>query len=103
VKQKYITAGVCNQISLPTQMLIWQLAASLPLEADYLQVFRLEPGTENGKTVQIVRQSQEVPEFQRTIAFFCEEPICDKLFLMRDGDDGDETEIIETLLLAEEY
>jgi len=103
MKQKYITAGVCDQISLPTQMMIWQLAASLPLEADYLQVFRLEPGTENGRLVQIVKQSQEIPEFQRTIAFFCDEPICDKLFLMRDGDDGDETEIIETLLLAEEY
>jgi hypothetical protein len=100
VKQKYITAGVCDQISLSLQLLIWGLSTSLPCRADYLMVFRLEPGTENGKMVQIVRQSQEVPEFQRTIAFFCDEPVNEKLFLIKDGVDADE---IETLLLAEEY
>ena len=100
MKQKYITAGVCNQISLPTQMLIWQLAASLPLEADYLQVFRLSSSFENGKAIQVIRQSQEIPEFERVYSFYSENPVNTKLFLIRDSD---EAAIIETLLLAEEY
>jgi hypothetical protein len=96
VKQKYITAGVCDQISLPTQMVIWQLAASLPLEADYLQVFRLKPGVKDSRIIQIIEQSQEQPEFQRTFSFYCEEPVTAKLFLIDDGD-------YITLLLASEY
>jgi hypothetical protein len=95
-QQKYVTAGVCDKISPLTQMMIWQLASTVPCQADYLQVFRLNPGVKNGRAVQIVRQSQEVPEFQRSLSFYCEEAVTAKLFMIDDGDHI-------TLLLASEY
>jgi len=103
VKQKYITAGVCDQISLTTQMMIWGLAASIPCEKDYLQVFRLEPGTVNGRPVQKIKLSQEVPPYEHVCSFCCENPITEKLFLITDGDNDDSCNGMQTLLLAEEY
>jgi hypothetical protein len=96
VKQKYITAGVCNQISLPTQMMIWQLATSLPCQADYLQVFKLEPGVKNGRAIQTIEQSQEMPEYKRSCSFYCGGAVNEKLYLIDDGDHI-------TLMMSEEY
>jgi len=75
VKQKYITAGVCDQISLPTQLLIFGLAASLPVTKDYLQVFTLTPGIVNSRDVQLLKQNQEIPEYERICTFYCEQPL----------------------------
>jgi hypothetical protein len=100
---RFITAGVSSKIGLPLQLLIWGLSKSLPCEEDYLQVFILNSGIEDGKAIQNITQKQEQPDYQRTFAFYCANPVNAKLFLIRDGDDGDETDIIETLLLAEEY
>jgi len=100
---RFITAGVNNKIDLPLQLLIWGLSKSLPCEEDYLQVFKLESGSENGRMVQNITQKQEQPDYQRSFSFICDNPVNSRLFLIRDGDDGDETDIIETLLLAEEY
>jgi hypothetical protein len=101
--QKYVTRGVINEISLPCQILIWELSESLPIEKDYLQVFILTPGIEGGKAIQNITQKQEQPEFWRSYSFFCEEPVSAKLFLIRDGDDGDSGNSIQKLLLAREY
>ena len=77
-------------------MMIWGLAASIPCEKDYLLVFKLEPSTVNGRPVQKIKLSQEVPPYEHVCSFCCENPITEKLFLITDGDNG-------TLLLAEEY
>ena len=96
MKQKYITAGVCDQISLLTQMMIWQLAASLPVTKDYLQVFTLTPGIVNSRDVQLLKQNQEIPEYERICTYYCENPLSLKLFMIDDG-------AYITLMLASEY
>jgi hypothetical protein len=94
--QKYVTRGVINEIGLPCQILIWELSESLPIEKDYLQVFILTPGIEDGKAIQNITQKQEQPEFRRSYSFFCEEPVTQKIFLIDDGDHI-------TMMLSEEY
>jgi hypothetical protein len=94
--QKYVTRGVINEISLPLQILIWNLSESLPIEKDYLQVFILTPGIEDGKAIQNITQKQEQPEYRRLYSFFCENPIKEKLYWIDDDDHV-------TLLLASEY
>jgi hypothetical protein len=95
VKQKYITAGVCDQISLPTQMLIWQLAASLP-EKDYLLVFELMSGFQEGRRTQTIIMTQEVPTYRKTFSFYCDDSVDERLFLIDNGN-------YITLLLTSEY
>jgi hypothetical protein len=56
----------------------------------------LEPSTVNGRPVQKIKLSQEVPPYEHVCSFYCENPITEKLFLIAAGDQV-------TLLLAEEY
>ena len=93
---KYITSGVNQRIDLVLQLLIWGLAASVPCEKDYLLVFKLEPGTVNGRPVQKIKLSQEVPPYEQVCSFYYENPITEKLFLI---DEAEHT----VLLLSEEY
>jgi len=103
VTQKFITAGVSQRIDFMLQLLIWGLAASVPCEKDYLLVFKLEPSTVNGRPVQKIKLSQEVPPYEHVCSFYCENPITEKLFLIADGNNDDSCNGIQTLLLAEEY
>jgi uncharacterized protein (DUF2141 family) len=102
VKQIYVTRGVNSTINLQLQLLIFALSKSsqVEIEKDYLQVFNLSQGFEDGKTVQVIKQSQEVREYERSLSFYCDKPVTAKLFMITDGD-GDVN--YETLLLADEY
>ena len=93
---RYITRGVQSEISLPLQIIIWDMVSSVPCEKDYLQVFKLSSEVKDGKKLQVIQQSQEQPPYKRNFEYFCEEPVATKVFCIDDEDHC-------TLLLAEEY
>ena len=90
--QKFITRGVAENIPIPLQMLMWEMIRTLPPDKDYLQVFSLSE--ENGR--QVLKHSQEVPEYEKEYILDIEEPITEKIFVIDD-------ETHSTMLLASEY
>lgn len=66
---KYITAGIQNEIPLPLIHLMWSMIEAIPpeIERDYLQVFEItgEVDASTGKVVkQAIRHFQEVPPYE---------------------------------------
>ena len=90
--QRYLTAGVKTNVSLPLQLLMWQLIDELDGERDYLQVFKC--GCFEGK--QKIEHVQEEPEYQKEYQFFTDTLFVGKIFVI---DNGQYT----TMMLAEEY
>jgi hypothetical protein len=93
---KYITKGVNESISLPLQIMIWDMISSVPCEKDYLQVFKLSSEIKSGKKVQVIQHSQELPPYKCSFSYFCEEPVTAKLYAI-------DSESYSTLLFASEY
>jgi hypothetical protein len=93
---RYITKGVNESINIFLQLAIWDMISSIPCEKDYLQIFKLSSEVKDGKKIQIICQSQEVPPYEKTFSFYCEEPVTAKLFCI-------DSEEYSTMLLAEEY
>ena len=99
-KKKYLTKGVNEKIPLAVQIVLWELASSLPLEKqDYLQVFKL---TWNEGLLTVVH-SQEVPRYEKTHSFALETTektekaeTTEKVYIINSGD-------YVTMLLANEY
>ena len=88
----YVTRGVSDNIPLPLQIIMWELIEDLPVDKDGLQVFSLSE--ENGR--QVLKHSQEVPEYEKEYILNIEEPITEKIFVIDDGTHS-------TMLLASEY
>ena len=88
----YVTRGVSDKIPLPLQIIMWELIEDLPVDKDGLQVFSLSE--ENGR--QVLKHSQEVPEYEKEYILDIEEPITEKIFVIDD-------ETHSTMLLASEY
>jgi len=88
----YVTRGVSDKIPLPLQIIMWELIEDLPVDKDSLQVFSLSE--ENGR--QVLKHSQEVPEYEKEYVLDIEEPITEKIFVIDD-------ETHSTMLLASEY
>lgn len=88
----YVTRGVSDNIPLPLQIIMWELIEDLPADKDSLQVFSLSE--ENGR--QVLKHSQEVPEYEKEYILDIEEPITEKIFVIDD-------ETHSTMLLASEY
>ena len=74
------------------QSILWELIFKLPVDKDYLQVFNLS--AEGDK--QIIRHTQEVPEYNQEYVFEFENPVTEKIFVIDD-------ETHTTMLLASEY
>lgn len=74
------------------QSFLWELIFNLPADKDYLQVFSLSVDGEK----QIIKHTQEVPEYSREYCFEFEEPVTEKIFVIDDGTHS-------TMLLANEY
>ena len=87
-KAKYLTSGIDATISLAAQTAMWQMieVAQIKTQLDYLQIFKLTPGKLDGKPVQIIEHSQEVPPFHQTAAFSCSNPVMAKIYCIDDGD-----------------
>jgi hypothetical protein len=93
---RFITRGIQEQISLQLQVILWDMIDSVPLEKDYLQIFKLHSDVKDGKKVQVIENSQEVPPYNCNLSYFCEEPVTAKLYAI-------DSESYATLLLASEY
>ena len=89
---RYMTKGVQSEIPAVLQIFMWDCISSVPVQKDYLQIFRLSEY--NGK--QKIVHEQEVPEFKREYLLAIPEPINAKVYVIDDGDHC-------TMLLAEEY
>jgi len=96
MKQRFITSGVNEKLSLQMQLIVWSLVDLIPCEKDYLIVFNLKPCNVNLEKRQIIDVSQEIPPYEKSYSFCCHDAITAKLYWIAD------TEHI-TLLLASEY
>ena len=90
--EKYLTCGVNETIPIVLQLIMWKMVADIPIEKDYLQIFRLSG--ENG--IQTIIHEQEQPDYRRTVTFKTPAAITQKVYVIDDGDHC-------TMLLAEEY
>lgn len=98
--EKYLTAGVDCEIPKILQIFMWDCIANLPVEKDYLQVFKLSK-TQNG--FQRIIHSQEQPEYKTEYMLVVPfEAVDAKIFVIDDYFE-DENKHISTMLLAEEY
>jgi hypothetical protein len=93
---KYITKGIQAEISLPLQMILWDMISNIPCEKDYLQIFKLHSDIKDGKKVQVIEHSQEIPPYNCSFSYFCEEPVTAKLYAI-------DSETYSNLLFAWEY
>ncbi len=90
--KRYITSGVAEKIPLPTQILLWKLIDDLPVEKDYLQIFKLD--VENG--IQKIIHIQEEPAYEKEYVLSTENPVVCKIYAIDDKTHS-------TMLLSEEY
>ena len=90
--ERFLTRGVQARIPPPIQLLMWSCIDTMPKPKDYFQVFRLSVCKEGQRII----HSQEEPEYNKSYAFYSEEPVTEKVYVI---DDGEHT----TMLLAEEY
>ena len=88
----YITRGVQSDIPTVLQIFMWDCISAVPVQKDYLQIFRLSKS--NG--MQKIVHEQEVPEYKREYLLVIPNPITAKVYVIDDGDHC-------TMLLAKEY
>lgn len=93
---RYLTRGVEAEIPLALQLVLWQMIDGLPVQKDYLQVFRLESMTAQGRALQKITHTQEQPPYKKEYLLTFGQPLTAKLFAIDDGDHS-------TLLLSDEY
>jgi len=96
--RKFVTKGVNTSVDFLLQIYLWNLIDRLDseIEQDYLQAFDLSIIEKNGKKLQKIVHSQEVPEYKREYIVEFTSPIEAKIFAIDDEDHS-------TMLLAEEY
>ena len=58
---RYMTRGVQTEIPIVLQIFMWDCISAIPVQKDYLQIFRLSEA--DGK--QKIIHEQEVPEYKR--------------------------------------
>lgn len=88
---RYLTRGVQSKIPVKLQIFMWSCIESVS-EADYLQIFRLEPI----ETIQKITHEQEQPQFNRKYLIPTDHPIIAKVYIIDDGEHS-------IMLLANEY
>lgn len=97
----YMTRGFQAGVPVVTQLMIYSCldkARQSLAELDYLQVFTLDTFLIDGRVLQRIIHSQEVPPFEETVYLELPEDqiITTKIFVIDDGDH-------HTYLLASEY
>ncbi len=93
-KQKYLTKGIQEKLSIPLQIALWRMIEKVDKELDYLQIFEIKQLPD--MQVQILHR-QEVPEYASELIVKGTIP-GDKLkiYVIDDGE-------YSTMLLSEEY
>lgn len=95
-KDKYITQGINEIISLELQIFMWQLIENMQIEKDYLQVFEFTREMINGKSILKIIHSQEIPYYKKEYTIQVDFPIDEKIIVIDDLHHC-------TMLLANEY
>ena len=93
-KERYLTRGVSNEITLEIQILLWSMIDGLNVKKDYLQVFEIEPMDVN---LLKIEHRQEVPRYKKEIVVInvgISSKV--KIFVIDDG-------VYSTMMLSSEY
>lgn len=93
-KQRYLTRGIQEKLSIPLQVTLWRMIEKVDKELDYLQVFEIQQLPD--MQVQVLHR-QEVPAYSSELIVKGTIP-GDKLKVYVIDDDE-----YSTMLLAEEY
>lgn len=89
---RYITTNADTRIPKETQLIMWLMLDRMEIEKDYLQIFSLSIKNNN----QHILHSQEQPLWSEEILFKSENPVKEKVYIIKEGD-------YETMMLAEDY
>lgn len=89
---RYITTNAETRIPKETQLIMWLMLDKMEIEKDYLQIFSLSIKNNN----QHILHSQEQPPWSEEILFKSENPVKEKIYIIKEGD-------YETMMLAEDY
>ena len=76
--QKFITRGIAENISIPLQLLMWEMIRTLPVDKDYLQVFKCSGY--DGK--QKIEHVQEEPEYRKEYLLCADTLFIGKIFVI---------------------
>ena len=91
--QRYVTANVMRELLLGLQIFLWQCVDSIPVEADYLQIFQLTKADGMQKIV----HEQECPTYKKEYLFVTPFPLVEaRIYVIND-------EIHATMLFSYEY
>ena len=90
---RYATANIMREVPLGLQIFLWQCVDSIPIDADYLQIFRLSKAEELKKII----HEQEYPTYKKEYLFAAFFPLVEaKIYVIND-------EKHATMLFAYEY
>ena len=92
-RQRYVTANVMREVPLGLQIFLWQCVDSIPIEADYLQIFQLS----KADGLQKIVHEQECPPYKKEYRLAAIFPLVDaKIYIIND-------ETHATMLFSHEY
>ena len=91
--KRYATANIMREVPLGLQIFLWQCVDSIPIEEDYLQIFRLSMA----EGLQKIIHEQECPPYKKEYLFApLFPPVEAKIYVIND-------EAHATMLFAYEY
>jgi len=97
--RRYVTRGIWELLALELQAYLWRTIEAFRAsgaEMDYLQIFDLELITQDGKRLQKITHSQELPPYRQEYLVWVPRPVEARIFVI-DGKDH------VTMLLTREY
>ena len=90
---RYATANIMREVPLGLQIFLWQCVDSIPIDTDYLQIFRLS----KAEGLQKIIHEQECPPYKKEYLFApLFPPVEAKIYVIND-------EAHATMLFAYEY
>ncbi len=93
-KQRYLTRGIQEKLSIPLQVTLWQMIEKVDKEMDYLQIFEISQLPNNQLRI---LHKQEIPEYSSELVVDENIPEVNlKIYVIDDGE-------YSTMLLADEY
>lgn len=93
-KERYLTRGVQENLSIPIQITLWRIIEKVTVEKDYLQIFEISQLPNNQLRI---LHKQELPEYSSELVVngaIQERNL--KIYVIDDGE-------YSTMLLADEY
>lgn len=93
-KERYLTRGIKEKLSIPVQITLWRMIEKVTLEKDYLQIFEISQLPNNQLRI---LHKQELPEYSSELVISGNIPEVNlKIYVIDDGE-------YSSMLLADEY